>query len=200
MTVCSKLFSHPYYPFAIMDPQSLASLYRLFLRTTGASVLNYRPSTRNLRLLFRAHFDDAAAIVRKAYRAPGSRSDRTTDSLREWNSRVDKTLTLLYNSSQYRGLPHRLTQNLSFFVHGVRRRRKDTSTRFGKIWQPNLDPDCSAYKLPQHRAVKPVKKRPAQIRQEMVEASSLNALDEVIKLAEGRNKIFLGRIYAQKTR
>lgn len=63
-------------------PSTFTSLYRLFLRTSSASVLQQRQAKRNLRKLWRPVFDDAVLVIKKLQNAPSSVAEQ--DSLEKW--------------------------------------------------------------------------------------------------------------------
>ncbi|KAJ7840536.1 hypothetical protein B0H14DRAFT_2785033, partial [Mycena olivaceomarginata] len=70
-------------------PSDFTSLYRLFLRTSSASVLHQNKSTKTL-----------------------LRRNEVEIWLQTWHLRIDNTLALLYTSCKTCGLSHRLTRNL----------------------------------------------------------------------------------------
>lgn len=190
----------------------LASLYRLFLRTTTSSVLYHKVATLNLKSLYRFEFRNAAASVKKLEAATTPQTHLQA-RLQQWNERgtyarllhqyphcffnsspyvADNTLALLYNSSLYRGLPHRLTHNLALFVLGHHQRRR-FAQKYSGVWKANLPANSPEYKLPQVRNLGG-KRSPRQQGEDALNAGAFNALDEVVRLAEGRNKIFMGRM------
>ena len=175
----------------------LASLYRLFLRTTTSSVLYHKIATLNLKSLYRFEFRNAAAAVKKLEASTTPQPQTHLQArLQQWNERADNTLALLYNSSLYRGLPHRLTHNLALFVLGHHQRRR-FAQKYSGVWKANLPPNSPEYKLPQARNPGQSggkKLTPRQQGEDALNVSAFNALDEVVRLAEGRNKIFMGRI------
>ena len=63
-------------------PADFTSLYRLFLRATGASVLNKGYPTQRLRRLWRPSFESAAQVVHRLQGALLQESERA--SLQRW--------------------------------------------------------------------------------------------------------------------
>lgn len=64
-------------------PPSFTNVYRLFLRTTSASVLNHSSATRNLRKLWKPSFRDAAVTIR-ALESREERNQHSQDTLEKW--------------------------------------------------------------------------------------------------------------------
>ena len=62
-------------------PSVFTSLYRLFLRTSSASVLHHKGATRNLRSLWRPTFDGAARVM---YQLQDSNDAATQKELETW--------------------------------------------------------------------------------------------------------------------
>ncbi|KAJ6497431.1 hypothetical protein C8R45DRAFT_127037 [Mycena sanguinolenta] len=169
-------------------PPDLTSLYRLFLRTSSASVLHQNRGTRTLRRLWRPAFEDAARITNQLQTNSVS-TDRRKELeiwLQAWHLRIDNTLALLYTSSKARGLPHRLTRNLGSLVR--REQQRLDSMRLPQ-WKPSLPADAVEYQ-PLY-----VDKQWAAIKHRQDEAVvAWNALEEVVRMAEGRNELSLGKI------
>ena len=94
---------------------------------------------------------------------------------------MDNTLSLLYNSAISRGLAHKLTRNL----HALSHRRK--------VWL------LSAYELP-NAPWKPTGE-PIQLKLNKRQTdrsgpgeSAWNMVGEVVRMAEGRDQLMLGRV------
>jgi len=98
-----------------MLPSSFTSLYRLFLRASSAAVLHNNAARKQLRSLFRPVFDAAAQAVRELQHNQLSGPERLRHErfLETFQQRVDGTLSLLVNSAQFRGVPHRIVHNLN---------------------------------------------------------------------------------------
>jgi len=178
-------------------PPTFSSLFRLFLRATSASVLHNSRSTRNLRRVWRPTFNAAAKVVHRlqSVQLESGERERLQDWLKVWDTRLDNTLTLLYSSSQSRGLPHELTQNLSFLLgHHLKWTQKHYYTSSG-TWRPQLDPSSPEY-LPWPMALPTQKMRDKaekMKKHKRFDRSAWGALGEVVRMAEGRHGISLGR-------
>jgi hypothetical protein len=96
---------------------------------------------------------------------------------------VDNTLTLLSTSAQSRGLAHKLTRNLAFLNFGFRQYHANILYSTTRPW----DPQQQEYKPPR-------KVRPAQIKAEKFDRQCWGALEETVRMAEGKSKLSLGRI------
>ncbi|KAF9646197.1 hypothetical protein BDM02DRAFT_3100298 [Thelephora ganbajun] len=167
-------------------PPGLRSLYRLVLRTSSASVLHVRPATPRLRAMWRPTFDVAVRMTREVQHSPLTDDEaRAAAQAREWLNRwekqMDNTLSLLYNSAISRGLAHKLTRNL----HALSHRRKDwlhsAYERPGAPWKPTGEP---------------VHARPKKHQADRHESGGLawNMVGEVVRMAEGRDQLMLGRV------
>ncbi|RDB24877.1 hypothetical protein Hypma_007432 [Hypsizygus marmoreus] len=169
-------------------PASFTGLYRLFLRTCSASVLHHRVGTRNLRRLWRPTFDVAANVTRQLENNSQNNLEQAQleEWLHKWEQRIDGTLALLYNSSQSRGLPHKLTRNLGLLVTREQLRLNDP--RPMRAWEPQIRTSPSP---PKQRDTRKEEKQKAR---EAFEASAWAPLSQVVKLAEGRDGISLGRL------
>ncbi|KAK1226595.1 hypothetical protein PQX77_010435 [Marasmius sp. AFHP31] len=175
-------------------PPTLTSVYRLFLRTASASVLHHRIATRNLRQLWRPVFEDAAQVVKKMGKAKDGQERRDLENwLGQWEKRMDNTLSILYNSAKTRGLSHQLTRNLSFLVLGEHQRLRNQERNL-PLWNPQLPPDAREYQVKNSKVTGKDEKR--QRRKEF-EETAWRALGEVVRMAEGRNELSLGRIIAK---
>lgn len=103
---------------------------------------------------------------------------------------MDHTLSLLYVSANSRGLPHQLTRNLSQIIFAEYQR---LTWRTYYAWNARLTPHAREYQLPEitQRALnKEEKARQSQY----LEDHSLNGLGLVVDMAEGRDKVCLGRV------
>lgn len=165
-------------------PHSFTSLYRLFLRTASASVLHHRAATRNLRALWRPVFEGGANATKQLQQLEGDDVARQglETFLKEWNVRMDNTLALLYNSSTSRGLAHQLTRNLSKVVQAEKKRVQDKEMQ-SRTWDAQSPPSA-----------KDIEKRAKAAKKKEGQADRFAILDEIIHMAEGRDRISLGRI------
>ncbi|KAH9833530.1 uncharacterized protein C8Q71DRAFT_773888 [Rhodofomes roseus] len=182
-------------------PAEFTSLYRLVLRATAASVLNNGSATQQLRVLWRPGFDRAAEVLHRLQSTPLAESERTTLQrwYGAWEARMDKTLSFLSNSARSRGLPHRVTRNMShllwsyrFYTSKVSLWEHDSSR---PRWKPNLPQNHDAYKphgLKPGTRLEDIQSRKA--RRADMNDEQWAALDEVILMAEGREGLSLGRI------
>ncbi|KAG7453079.1 uncharacterized protein BT62DRAFT_925620 [Guyanagaster necrorhizus] len=197
-------------------PASFTSLYRLFLRTTSASVLHHPLATRNLRNLWRSTFHDAAKVIHHLHHEPPpppAIKEELESWLSIWNNRgtyacppppqvpytipqskperraVDNTLALLHNSSHTRGLSHQLTRNLALLVHHEYRRVSEIKY---PVWNPQLPADSKEYQI----RVLPAKSRTETKRDAMKAISdrALSAVSKAVRMAEGRDGVVLGSV------
>ncbi|KAJ7251143.1 hypothetical protein B0H12DRAFT_1018698 [Mycena haematopus] len=169
-------------------PSDFTGLYRLFLRTSSASVLHQNKSTKALRRLWRPAFEDAARVTNRLQdnSLSASRRNELEVWLQTWHLRIDNTLALLYTSCKTRGLSHRLTRNIAGLI---RREQQRLDTMKLPEWKPTLAADAVEYQ-PFHAA-----KQRAAVEQLQDEAAvAWNALEEVVRLAEGRSELSLGKI------
>ncbi|KAK7052851.1 hypothetical protein VNI00_004170 [Paramarasmius palmivorus] len=164
-------------------PPTFTSLYRLFLRTTSASVLHHTSATRNLRQLWKPVFSNAAQNIKKLEQDPSRQEIQQW--LDKWEKRMNNTLKFLYNSATSRGLPHQVVRNLSLMVLAE---YQHASAKL-PVWNPRLAPDAPEYST--EVIMKAVTKR--QQTKEF-DKKAVNALDQVVKMAEGRDKILFGRM------
>ncbi|KAI0733718.1 hypothetical protein C8Q72DRAFT_810367, partial [Fomitopsis betulina] len=188
-------------------PADFTSLYRLFLRATGASVLNKAYPTQRLRRLWRPSFESAARVVHRLQGASLEEGER--GYLRKWYSvwetRMDGTLTILSISARTRGLPHRITRNLSHLA--------STYDLYGSYnpdeplpvsWRPDLPPDSPQYaprSIDPSSHHRPIKKRVHDIDLRIkLNKEVWSAFGEVIKMAEARDGLSLGRIKPKQRR
>ncbi|KAI8978224.1 hypothetical protein BD414DRAFT_421979 [Trametes punicea] len=173
---------------------SFRSLYRLFLRATSASVLAHPDATATLRKLWRPVFDEAVRAIRRIDddSTPASRREILTRWYYRWERRVDNTIPLLYSSAVSRGLPHRLTQNLSQIIRANENLR-DPSRPSQRPWRGQLSPDAPEYK---RKPIKPIPAKQAELGMQFRIAPRL--LGELVGMAEGWGGVTLGRTQRQR--
>jgi len=177
----SALFSYQLMTSASVLPGTLRSVYRLFLRASSASVLHHRVACANLRRLLRPTFDAAADVSRQIQVTPPQNVKHEAELrawLDCWEKRMDNTLRLLYISSQSRGLPHKLIRNLGFLVLSEHQRLIKDHPKM--TWQPT-------------KVVQRATEEKRRKFEEFVE-NAWAPLSQVVKLAEGRDGISLGRV------
>ncbi|KAF9558146.1 hypothetical protein CPC08DRAFT_24466 [Agrocybe pediades] len=159
-------------------PASFRSLYRLYLRTSSASVLHQRQAKKNLAQRWRPIFDAGANVVRELQNKPKDASPAWVQSreewLKVWNKRLDNTLQLLYTSSQSRGLPHRITRNLGFMVANGKDRALTKLVKLPK-WDPQKKTPPTSKELVRMEARR---------KEEEFHDNASKALDEVMRFAE----------------
>ncbi|KAF9784078.1 hypothetical protein BJ322DRAFT_1007783, partial [Thelephora terrestris] len=160
-------------------PPGLRSFYRLVLGASSASVLHAGPATPRLRVTWRPLFEMAAQMAQKVqHPSPTEDGARAAAQAQEWlnklETRMDNTLSLLYSSAVSRGLPRKLTRNL----HTLSKCRND--------WL-NL-----MYDRP---TGEPVRVNSKKVQKSKVESgeSAWNMAGEVVRTAEGRGQLMLGR-------
>ena len=96
---------------------------------------------------------------------------------------VDNTLALLYNSSKSRGLAHQLTRNLSKLVQAEKKRVQVKEMQY-RAWDAQSSPPSA----------KDMEKRAKDAEKKEGQVDRFAMLDEIIHMAEGRDRISLGRI------
>jgi hypothetical protein len=197
-------------------PPSFTSFYRLFLRATSAAVLNHPKSTRALRRVWRPTFHGAAEVIHRlqscSQRSPEHKNLESW--LKLWNTRsmcfcklfikpgltlvssVDSTLNLLYSSSQTRGLSHELTTNIARFQSNHLTWAHYHFYSVTSTWKPNMKPTNPAYLPMDTTKVKEKDRAKDKRRQRHVafERNAWGALGEVVRMAEGRDGVSLGRM------
>ncbi|CAE6466516.1 unnamed protein product [Rhizoctonia solani] len=144
------------------------SLYRIFLRATSASVLHHSTATRCLRTRYRPVFEHYVGL----HQAQATKK-RLAGVIREWDERMDNTLSLLQNSAVSRGLPHKLTRSLSQLVHSRFLEHEHTL-------HPKYDPNRGA--------TKPQPPTPTALLSDELH----RMLEETTRLAEGTAGLVLG--------
>lgn len=118
---------------------------------------------------------------------------------------MDGTLTILSISARTRGLPHRITRNLSHLA--------STYDLYGSYnpdeplpvsWRPDLPPDSPQYaprSIDPSSHHRPIKKRVHDIDLRIkLNKEVWSAFGEVIKMAEARDGLSLGRIKPKQRR
>ncbi|KIM82415.1 hypothetical protein PILCRDRAFT_70613 [Piloderma croceum F 1598] len=183
-------------------PPHFTSFYRLFLRATSAAVLHHSRSTRALRRVWRPTFHGAAEVIHRLQSCSRESPKRKEleSWLKLWNARMDSTLNLLYSSSQTRGLSHELTGNMAEIQHHYLKWAQRHFNGPWSIWKPQLDPTDPAYS-PMHIIEKSRQRgeRKKQ-RQSVFDRNAWGALGEVVRMAEGRDGVSLGRMnFIEKT-
>jgi len=153
----------------------LRSLYRLTLRAISASVLHQPSAARNMRLLYRPIFEDAATRLAD----PSAR-----DWKAHWTRTLDETLDFLYSSAVSKSLAHKAIRNVSFIIQA---HLGSLYPRSPPRWDPQK-PLGQSITVTQKGAKLP-SKRASDI------ALRINyGLGEVVKMAEFRGGISLGRL------
>ncbi|TDL22989.1 hypothetical protein BD410DRAFT_721915 [Rickenella mellea] len=184
-------------------PAEFTSLYRIFLRGARVSVLNHGSRTRALRKLFRPTFEAAVGNMKRLdHLGPEQATERL--ELEAWlntfNERVDKTLSLFHVSAISRGLPHKITKQLSYLslthTSGWAQRRHFPPRR----WNPQLPPDSPEYKPPKFPTIRVQNRERKAAQQHDIDDRGWSALSEVIRMAEGRDGLLLGRIRVTRRR
>ncbi|KAI9568911.1 hypothetical protein HD554DRAFT_687120 [Boletus coccyginus] len=174
-------------------PSSFTSLYRLFLRAGSASVLHQKAARKQLRWLFRPIFDVAARVVGDLQSNQLSRSERVRRELflDIFQQRMDGTLSLLLNSAQYRGVPHRAIYNLNRLrnAHAVWTHRKYYSGA-KNAWNPKV---AVAHNLKPHAPQRP--RDTDRMEKDRMHERCWDAFGEVVRMAEGRHNLSLGRLH-----
>lgn len=192
-----------------MLPAELTSLYRIFLRATSAAVLNNGPGTRGLRRVYRPTFEAAARAIQCAQDLESTSEEAQTVKL--WLDEFDKrgksqicltisltpkrssangTLELLHNAALSRGLPHRAILHL-FHLSRSNHHWSSENQEYPIIaWSPQLRRDDPKYR-PGWNMTSNQRKRKAEVD---IASKAWNGLGEVIRMAEGRDGILLGKV------
>lgn len=107
---------------------------------------------------------------------------------------MDNTLALLHNSSTTRGLPHKLTRNLSLIRHiEYRTLSKQVLPR----WNPKLPANSPQYSVQHHTTTKESNKESKREKRYSVDKHAWSALGHVVAMAEGTSGMSLGKIRVQ---
>ncbi|TFK71082.1 hypothetical protein BDN72DRAFT_838185 [Pluteus cervinus] len=110
------------------------------------------------------------------------------------NRTVDRTLGILYTSSQTRGHSHRLVRNLAYMMLSERQRvLEDHHRRRRRTWDGQQAADSEKY-IPSVPSAKERRKDAQQRRWDAHRGQAWNAIGEVVRMAEGRDGVLLGRI------
>ncbi|KIY46128.1 hypothetical protein FISHEDRAFT_75971 [Fistulina hepatica ATCC 64428] len=175
-------------------PPTFRSLYRIFLRAASASVLHHNAGKKYLRKLWRASFDDAVKVIR-LLESPLSDAERLRWGTwwEAWNARADRTLQLLYTSSQSRGLEHRLTRNLGLLSHSE---QLWLNSRRFPVWKPQAPPRLQLGRVP----AKELAREARQARWLDLNLTSWGGIQEVVRMAEGKDGLLLGKITVKRTK
>lgn len=111
---------------------------------------------------------------------------------------VDGTLPFLANAAISHGLSSTVLRNLNQMYTAVRKphaRARSERTR----WNPQLPADHAEYKIQFIRpGSKDDLKRQRDLQWRQVDDEAYNPLGEVIKMAEGRDRLTLGRVFQAK--
>lgn len=202
-------------------PESFRSLYRLLLRTTSASVLHRNSAVAGLRKIYRPDFEEAAVTINRLHSSNTRLTDleksRMIKWIEQWNINsmnfcpqlvnvivanvhrvlVDKTLSLHYAAAVSKGIPDKVTSNRlrlsKHYMHWLERRLYSPP----KPWKPDLGPSSAQYK-PVVTTTKESKRSASE--SAILTANAWQPLDEVFKMAEGRDGISLGRVVYKKKR
>ncbi|KAF5354873.1 hypothetical protein D9756_005562 [Leucocoprinus leucothites] len=177
-------------------PTDFRSFYRLFRRACSASVLHRNAQSVALRNLYRTTFRRAGLIYMHAQNKSakdGEKTEKKKAWLDIWNKRMDNTLSLLYNSSHTRGLPHQITKFLGHFIY-VQRRRHYESKNKGLTWNGQLPPNSPQYQPPQPTKPGKIAKQERKQLLSTFEQEALGPLREVVRMAEGRDEISFGNL------
>ena len=110
---------------------------------------------------------------------------------------MDNTLSLLYTSAVARGLPHDVTRNL-YLMRAANDATIDPppSALGGAIWNGQLPPGDARYQ-PGSSHLRKVKNA-QQRERERVSSRAMDALSDLIGMAEGRGGVSLGRVERQR--
>ncbi|EKM81217.1 hypothetical protein AGABI1DRAFT_72102 [Agaricus bisporus var. burnettii JB137-S8] len=175
-------------------PADFRSFYRLFRRACSASVLHRSAETVALRNLYRYTFRRAGLVyMRYKTESPDDEANVKRKAwLDSWNQRMDNTLSLLYNSSHTRGLPHQITKYLGHFIFVQRFRHRHTKDQ-GLTWNPQLPRDSPEYK-PRPKKPATLAKQSKQEKMKQLADDALGHLREVARMAEGRDEVLFGSL------
>ncbi|KAG1716220.1 hypothetical protein ID866_960 [Astraeus odoratus] len=178
-------------------PSTFRALYRLVLRATSASVLHNIKARKNLFRLWRPIFDRAGQVTRDLETKTLAPTVRLyhEELLNTWQKRMDHTLTFLLSSAQSRGLSHRVVRNVNILSEAHRLWIRANYYRGAKRWNPHLPPSSPTYDpkslLPAD--MRAVRKRDRRREAKVLDERCWDALGEVIRMAEARHNLSLGR-------
>lgn len=178
-------------------PPSFKALYRLILRATSASVLHKTSARKNVVKLWRPTFDNAAQFIRvlESRQSSSAVCQRHKALLDIWQRRMDNTLTFLLSSAQSRSLPHKVIRNANILSGTHRIWVRENYYRGIKQWNPQRPPTACEY---DPRSLLPKDRRTMNLRAKTREGKKVNelcwnALGEVVRMAEARHDLSLGR-------
>ncbi|KAI6112007.1 hypothetical protein EDD16DRAFT_1605628 [Pisolithus croceorrhizus] len=178
-------------------PPSFKALYRLALRATSVSVLHKTSARKNIIKLWRPTFDKVAQFIRVLEsRQPSSAvCQRRKGLLDTWQGRMDNTLTFLLSSAQSRSLPHKVVKNISILSGRHRFWVRESYYKGIKQWNPQRPPTAPEY---DPKSLLPKDRRATNLRAKTREGKKVNeqcwnALGEVVRMAEARHDLSLGR-------
>ncbi|KAH7883320.1 hypothetical protein F5I97DRAFT_1815822 [Phlebopus sp. FC_14] len=178
-------------------PASFRSLYRLILRTSSAAVLHRSVAQKHIRGLWRPMFDAAAETIHEIEdnKLPQTDLHKREQLLSLWEKRVDTTLSFLATSARSRGVSHQVVRNMNLLRCS---NAKWVETKFlstKRHWLPQLPPNSPEYEPtplidPDPRSAKSQARRRKFKEQD---ERCWYALGEVVRMAEGRHNLCLGR-------
>lgn len=179
-------------------PSDFRSLYRLFLRTNSAVVLHHSSSKTQVRRLWRPVFNWAASNIYKLQTNDIHSSERENivQWLYTWHKRMDHTLSLLATAAVSRGLAHKITRNLKWLRQNHVSWVEEMYYAHKGSWKPQLPRRSEKYlpyslPTPGSRADQILRKNR---KMRLFDEQCSNAIGEVVKMAEGRHGIILGRL------
>ncbi|OAX37401.1 hypothetical protein K503DRAFT_693426 [Rhizopogon vinicolor AM-OR11-026] len=179
-------------------PADFRSLYRLLLRANSAAVLHHSPSKIQVNRLWRPVFDEAALKIHRLQH-PDVHSDEQEHMVQwlyTWHKRVDHTLSIIANGAVSRGLAHKIIRNLRWARKNHVVWVEKSYYAHKPFWKPQLPPTSTQYQP--HSLPTPGSKQDYTLRRtrktKLFDEQCSNALGEVIKMAEGRHGVILGRL------
>ncbi|GJE94637.1 hypothetical protein PsYK624_108080 [Phanerochaete sordida] len=176
-------------------PAEFKSLYRLFLRSLLRSVGNQYGPYGNLKSLFRPFFRTAAYNITRLGNAGRQTQHKNLRLwMQRWDKRADGTLALLANAGHTHGLPSTLLRQLCHLRSFAK--RSGLSSRHRGTWNPQLSQDSTRYQIPVLGA-KAVRAAQQEAKWKQMDEDVYNPVGEVIKLAEARSNLTLGRIFTR---
>ncbi|KAL4071346.1 hypothetical protein V8B97DRAFT_2023898 [Scleroderma yunnanense] len=179
-------------------PPPFKALYRLVLRASSASVLHKKTARRNLIKLWRPTFDSAVHVIRdlESSKLTPVERFRCEELLGTWQKRMDDTLSFLLSSTQSRGVPHGVIRNLNILSNKHRSWVRTSYYGGVKRWSPHHPPSSREYDpmslLPKDARAMKIRAKKRETKQ--VDELCWNALGEVVRMAEARHHLSLGRI------
>lgn len=111
---------------------------------------------------------------------------------------MDNTVALLTNSAQTRGLPLNLIRNLPSMERSAKQPPSSRRNSRWK-WNPIAAPNDKSYKvIPAFPGTKEAKTLASVTALRAATEIAYNPVGEVIKLAEGRDNLTLGRLFRRR--